>query len=113
VLLLVVSNSGPAALVAFAAIGLGVSVGFPLSISAAAARGDRPPAINVASLALIAYSGSLVGPPLVGFVADNAGLRVGMAALLPLLILSGLFAGELGPRTPAAQTDKKEEEGIP
>ena len=37
------------------------------------ARADRPPAINVASVALIAYSGSLVGPPLVGFVADSAG----------------------------------------
>ncbi len=95
VLALVTAQNLPMALVGFAAIGLGVSVGFPLSVSAAAARGDRPPAINVATLSLIAYSGSLVGPPLVGFVAQGAGLRIGLATLLPLMVLSALFAGEL------------------
>ena len=95
VLALVTAQNLPMALVGFAAVGLGVSVGFPLSVSAAAARGDRPPAINVATLSLIAYSGSLVGPPLVGFVAQGAGLRIGLATLLPLMVLSALFAGEL------------------
>ncbi len=95
----------PLALAGFAAIGFGVSVGFPLALTAAAAHTDRPPAINVASLALIAYSGSLVGPPLVGFVADAAGLRFGLASLLPLMILSALFAGSLGRSKPAPATD--------
>lgn len=94
---LVLANGLPLALAGFAAIGFGVSVGFPLAVSAAAAHGDRPPAINVASVALVAYSGSLVGPPLVGFVADAVGLRIGLAALLPLMVLSALFAGALGP----------------
>ena len=64
----------------------------------------------MASLSLIAYSGSLIGPPLVGFVADNAGLRVGLATLLPLMVLSALFAGSL--RRPMVGTridDKKKE----
>ncbi len=95
VLALVTAQNLPLALMGFGAIGLGVSVGFPLSVSAAAARGDRPPAINVATLSLIAYSGSLVGPPLVGFVAQGAGLRTGLATLLPLMMLSAFFAGEL------------------
>ncbi len=99
---LVMANGLPLALIGFAAIGFGVSVGFPLAMTAAASHTDRPPAINVASVALIAYSGSLVGPPLVGFVADGAGLRVGLAALMPLMVLSALFAGSLGPRNKTA-----------
>ncbi len=96
---LVFANNLPLAFAGFAAIGFGVSVGFPLSVSAAAAVGDRPPALNVASVVLVAYSGSLVGPPLVGFVADGAGLRIGLGALLPLMVLSALFAGALRPST--------------
>lgn len=101
---LVLASGLPLALLGFAAIGFGVSVGFPLAVTAAAAHTDRPPAINVASVALIAYSGSLVGPPLVGFVADGAGLRIGLASLVPLMVLSALFAGALGRRKPATRT---------
>ena len=101
---LVFANGLPLALFGLAAIGFGVSVGFPLAVSAAAAHGERPPAINVASVALIAYSGSLVGPPLVGFVADGAGLRIGLASLLPLMVLSALFAGALGRPKPTPGT---------
>lgn len=86
----------------FAALCFGMSVGFPLAISAAAARGDRPAATNVASLALFAYSSSLIGPLMVGFVADSAGLRMGLATVLPLIILSTLLAGELKRRVAPA-----------
>ena len=81
--------------IGFAALGVGVSVGFPLAVTAAASLGDRSPATNVAALALIAYTGAIVGPPLVGFVAQGAGLRAGLAAILPLMLLSALFAGSL------------------
>jgi MFS family permease len=82
----------------FAALGIGVSVGFPLAVTAAAGLGDRAPSVNVAALALIAYVGSIVGPPLVGFIAEGAGLRWGLAAILPLMILSALFGGSLRKR---------------
>jgi fucose permease len=87
------------ATIGFAALGIGVSVGFPLAVTAAASLGDRAPSTNVAALALIAYIGSLIGPPLVGFVAQGAGLRWGLAAILPLMVLSALFAGSLRRRT--------------
>ncbi|MCR4281569.1 MAG: MFS transporter [Bauldia sp.] len=95
VLAVIFAGSLPMAVVGFAALGVGVSVGFPLAVSAAAALGERTPATNVASLSLIAYSGSLIGPPLVGFVAESGGLRLGLAAILPLMVLSALFAGSL------------------
>jgi fucose permease len=91
------------AVAGFAALGVGASVGYPLAVSAAAALGDRSPATNVASLSLIAYTGSLVGPPLVGFVAEGAGLRWGLAAIVPLMVLSALFAGSLRRRSAAGR----------
>ena len=87
-----------------AALGFGVSVGFPLAVTAAAAHTDRPPAINVTSVALTAYSGSLVGPPLVGFVADGAGPRAGLGSLLPLMVPSAMFAAALGRPKPVPDT---------
>ncbi len=96
ILALVVATGLPLAIFGFAAIGLGISVGFPLAIAAAAGQGDRSPAVNVAALSLIAYSGSLIGPPLVGFVAEGWGLRVGLATTLPVMIVSVLYASALG-----------------
>jgi fucose permease len=81
--------------IGLAAAGFGVSVAFPLAVSAAAARGDRPPAVNVASLSLFGYSSGLIGPPLVGFIGQAAGLRAGLSVLLPVILLSTLLAGEL------------------
>ncbi|MEJ0012733.1 MAG: MFS transporter [Bauldia sp.] len=95
VLVLLGANNIYIATLGFASLGIGVSLGFPLAVTAAAGLGDRAPATNVAALAVIAYIGSIVGPPLVGFVAEGAGLRVGLAAILPLMILSALFAGSL------------------
>ena len=99
VVALVAANNLFLAVIGLAAMGAGVSVAFPLAITAAAGfGGGRSPAVNVAALSLVAYSGSLIGAPLVGFVADQWGLRVGLAAILPLVVLSAVFAGSLRPK---------------
>jgi MFS family permease len=86
--------------VGLASVGLGVSVGFPLAVTASADLGDRPAAENVAILSFIALLGFLIGPPMIGFVAEVLGLRSGLATLLPPLVLSILLAGLLGRRKP-------------
>jgi MFS family permease len=86
------------ALVGFAAIGVGVSVGFPLAVTASASLTDRPAASSVAILTFIALSGFLVGPPAIGFVAEAFGLRVGLGILLVPLAISLLFTRMLVPR---------------
>jgi MFS family permease len=78
-----------------ACVGLGVSVGFPLAVTASADLGDRPAAENVAILSFIALLGFLIGPPMIGFVAEVFDLRSGLATLLPPLLLSILLAGLL------------------
>jgi MFS family permease len=100
VTLLYLSPSYAVSLVGFALAGIGVSVSFPLAVTAAAGLGDRPPAQNVAVLSLIGLSGFLFGPPIIGFVAQHWGLRIGLAILLPGLLMSLLLAGLL--RRPAA-----------
>lgn len=97
-LLVVTANTTVMATLGLAIMGLGISVGYPLAVTAAAGRGDQPATINVAALALVAFSSALVGPPLVGFVADFVGLRVGMATLLPFVVASLLLAGQLDRR---------------
>jgi MFS family permease len=93
--LVVISPAAPLALLGFAAMGFGVSVGFPLGVTAAADQPDRPPAASVAILSFIALAAFLIGPPLIGFVAEHAGMRVGLAMLLPALVVSLALTGTL------------------
>lgn len=74
--------------IGFALMGLGTSIGFPLGISAVAALDDTHEAQNIATMAMIAMSGFLVGPPLIGFVAEAVSLRTALTVLIPGLLVS-------------------------
>lgn len=76
----------------FALVGIGVSVGFPLGVSAAARLSDRPSTSSVATLTFIALLGFLVGPVLIGFVAQALGMRMGLFMLTLPLMLSLVLA---------------------
>lgn len=78
----------PAIFIGFALVGLGVSIGFPLGISAAAGLDDTHEAQNIATMAMIAMSGFLVGPPFIGFVAEAISLRVALLVLFPGLFVA-------------------------
>ena len=82
-------------LIGFAAIGIGNSAIFPLAISAAAQRQDRPAAVNVASLVQLSFTMFLLGPPLLGFVADHLGIRYSFGIALPLVVLGLLMSKAL------------------
>ena len=90
-----------AALLGFGLMGVGTSAIFPLAMSAAAQRTDRPAATNVAALAQISFVAFLLGPPLLGFVAQHWGIRWSFGLGLPLVALSLWAAGSLALR-PAA-----------
>lgn len=83
------------ALIGFGTIGIGVSVGFPLAVTAAAGLTDRAASANVAVLSFVALLGFLVGPPVIGFVAEHAGIRLGIACVVPALLVSLLLTGRL------------------
>jgi MFS family permease len=100
VLLVFFSPAAPVSLVGFALMGAGSSAVFPLAISAAAQRTDRPAAINVAALAQISFIIFLLGPPLLGFVAEHWGIRWSFGVGLPLVLVSLALAGALGRKEP-------------
>ena len=103
-LLVFFANAPWMALAGFVLMGLGTSAIFPLAMSAAAQRTDRPAAVNVAALAQISFVGFLLGPPLLGFVAEHFGIRWAFGLGLPLVALSLLVAGALTPRLGKTQT---------
>ena len=96
VLLVFFAPSDWPALVGFALMGVGTSVIFPLAMSAAAQLTDRPAPTNVASLAQISFVAFLLGPPLLGYVAEHFGIRWSFGVGLPLVILSIVCARALG-----------------
>jgi len=103
VLVVLVAPTQGIALVGFALIGAGASALFPLTMSAAAQRTDRAAAINVAALAQFSFMAFVVGPPLLGFVAEHFGLRATFGVGLPLIALSFVLSGALGSK-PQGQT---------
>ena len=95
VLAVTLSNSVFISLIGFTLIGGGSAVLFPLAMSAAAQKTDRPAAVNVASLAQISFLMFLLAPPVLGFVAENFGIRVSFGIGLPMVVISWLFINSL------------------
>ena len=91
----IVSPSPVIAGIATVLWGLGASLGFPVTVSAA---GDHPrdAAARVAAVSTAGYVAFLVGPPALGFLADHVGLRLTMTVVLALLIVASTLAGALG-----------------
>lgn len=79
------------ALLGFALMGAGCSAVYPLAVSAAAQRTDRPAAVNVAAIGQVSFVVFFLAPPLLGFVAEFLGIRWSYLICLPLLI-AGLWA---------------------
>ncbi|WP_345375532.1 MFS transporter [Promicromonospora umidemergens] len=77
--------------IAVALWGLGASLGFPVAISAA---GDDPErgAERVSAVATCGYLAFLVGPPLLGFLGEHAGLRQAMLVVMGLLVVAAIAA---------------------
>ena len=89
------SNSPYLSLLGFAFIGGGSAVIFPLAMSAAAQKTDRSAAINVASLAQLSFLVFLLAPPILGYIAENFGIRISFGIGLPLVIVSWFFISSL------------------
>ena len=79
------------ALAGFSLMGVGCSAVYPLAVSAAAQRTDRPPAVNVAALGQMTFVVFFLGPPLLGFVAQATDIRFSYVAVLPLIVAALLL----------------------
>ena len=98
-LCLVAAASPGLSMLGFALLGAGTSAIFPLAMSAAAQRTDRPASINVAALAQISFVAFLFGPPLLGFVAQHWGIQWAYGIGLPFVALSFWTSSALQPES--------------
>lgn len=76
------------ALFGFAVAGLGMALVFPFVFSAAGAQGP----VALAGVASMAYSGSLMGPPVIGAIAQGLGMQVAIAYIGGLAALIAFVA---------------------
>jgi predicted MFS family arabinose efflux permease len=88
---LLIASAVPA-VIGFALCGLGIANAVPLLFSAAG-RLD-PPGPSLAATFTVGYTGFIVGPPVIGFLADQTGLPETLA----LLVLAALAVAALGGR---------------
>jgi len=86
------------ALAGFALMGGGCSAVYPMAVTAAAQRSDRPAVVNVAALGQMAFVVFFLAPPLLGFVAETWGIRNSYLVCLPLILASIFASHALSPK---------------
>ena len=95
ILIIVLSNITIIALSGFMFIGLGVANLVPIFFSAAGRQSVMPPAIAIASVTTTGYAGILLGPVIIGYVAEVTSLSIGFSILIPLIVLIVIFTRKI------------------
>jgi MFS family permease len=86
--------------------GLGVSLGFPVGMSAAADRPEAAPG-RVGVVSSIGYCAFLAGPPVIGFLGEQVTVLRALTTVAVLFGLAALCGAVIAPQTPAtADLDK-------
>lgn len=87
--LALVSATPAIAIAGYGLVGAGVSCVFPLIMSAAARTPGVAPGVGIAAMATAGYTGFLLGPPLIGGMAELFTLRgaLGVLAVFGLVIM--------------------------
>jgi MFS family permease len=83
--------------IGFALCGLGIANAVPLLFSAAGRL--EPPGPSLAATFTFGYTGFIVGPPVIGILAD----QIGLPETLSLLLLAALAVTVLGGRAMASK----------
>lgn len=86
---------------------VGVSMGFPLGMSAAADSGPNG-AARVSAVASIGYLANLAGPPVIGRLSEAVGLLDSFWLVAVLLAVAFAAAGSFAPRPRAATTEPRD-----
>jgi MFS family permease len=92
----VLSPSVPVVIAGYAALGVGLACMVPL-VFVAAAGNDPEPGPALAAVSTPGYVGFLLGPPVIGGLAEVVGLGTALALLPVLLVGVALLAGRTAP----------------
>jgi MFS family permease len=85
----------PLAIVGCVVIGLAICTVVPLTFSIAGTL--EPSGAGIAQAGAMGYAGMLLGPPVIGYVADSTSLRVGLAVVAGVAVVMAM----LGSRVPS------------
>jgi MFS family permease len=96
-LLAVFGGALPVVLAGFALVGLGSALIFPLAMTRAANDGSEAPGRAIAAMATCGYGGILLGPPVIGFIAERTSYEASFLLLAALAALVALLAASLRP----------------
>ena len=83
-------------LVGFALVGAGFATVVPIAFSAAGRLAGVAPGVAISAVSTAGYFGFLVGPPLIGRVAEWSSLRLGLGVIGFLSALTALLAPAVG-----------------
>ena len=97
-LLAALAPSGVVALGGFVLVGIGLANIFPLAIAQAGAVGGTQ---GVAAASTLGYAGMLIGPPVIGFLADAAGLPAALTTVAVAAALAAVLPFAVRTRRPA------------
>jgi fucose permease len=95
-------NQSVVMLLGFAAVGLGLSIVYPLVFSAAGNHPTISAGRAVASVATVGYGGFLAGPPILGWLAELTSLR----AMMGLIVLLAALTAALANATQSARIER-------
>lgn len=83
-----------AGLLGFACVGLGLANIVPILFTAAGRTPGVPSEIGIAAVASFGYFGFLIGPPVIGFVAQGLSLSWGLALVALFIAVIAVLAGQ-------------------
>ncbi|GAA3517342.1 MFS transporter [Actinocatenispora rupis] len=92
-------TSVPLVFAGYVVFGLGIANVFPIAIARAGALAGPK---GVATASTVGYAGQLGGPPLIGFLADAAGMPVALTTSAVLAVLAAALGFALRTATPKA-----------
>jgi MFS family permease len=79
-------------IIGFALIGFGVSSVIPIVYMLAAKSKAMPPAVALSAVSSVGFTGFLVGPPIIGFIAQALGLRTSLVLIVFLGLMIWLLS---------------------
>ncbi|RZU31856.1 MFS transporter [Blastococcus saxobsidens] len=97
--------SVPATLAGLAVAGLGAATLVPAAYAAADALPGLPPGAGLSMINWLLRVGLLASPPLVGVIADQAGLRTGLLTVVAAGVVAVLVSGVLRGRSARSDAD--------
>ncbi|WEK33621.1 MAG: MFS transporter [Candidatus Pseudobacter hemicellulosilyticus] len=89
-MVLLIANSW-ASITGFFLVGIGLATVVPIIYSTAGNIKGLTPSAGIAMVSTIGYMGFFLGPPMIGYIADQWGLRIGLAYVIGLFVLMGIL----------------------